>query len=147
MNKIKSTVLSLLTFFGLVDDHDGRWSWTTTVLIVCLVGMCAGFLPPGFDLGAMLLALLARAHKKVMGVKAQGQNSLQETVTELKAQVESLLSKITSGHDSLSTATKALADTQEKQTVVLTEMGHSVERLQNQMNPAPGVKGFTPFGR
>lgn len=141
---IKQAALNTCIFFGLVDDHDRRWNWTTTTLILVLVGLPFGILPPGLDLVALLLALLARAHKKVLGNKVNASHELSAQVEGLKAQVSDFIEKGVAATDALTAQMKRNTEVNDAQSKVLAEVGSTVERLQAQVNPAPGV-GFTPF--
>lgn len=66
-NKIKQSIKDSLLFANLIDSHDNKLSWTTIALVVALFSFVNTHDPAA--LGGLLLALLARSHKKQLSSK------------------------------------------------------------------------------
>jgi hypothetical protein len=71
-NVVKDQAVRFLKFMRLVGE-DGAWDWTTAALVASLFVLVFKVENPGIgEIAAFFTALLARAHKKYLGVKAQG---------------------------------------------------------------------------
>lgn len=102
---VKAQIVRFLKFMRLVGD-DGAWDWTTAALIASLFVLVFKIESPGIaELGAFFLALMARAHKKYLGAKSQGDVAAQIEV--YKAESDKV---IKSAHGKADEAFKALND-------------------------------------
>lgn len=86
-NKIKQSIKDFLLFSNLVDEHDGKLSWTTITLIAALSVFLNNVSDPA-ALGGVLLALLARSHKKHIASKIDKEQN--DKINQLQAQINSL---------------------------------------------------------
>lgn len=83
MEAVKAHAVRFLVFMRLVGD-DHCWDWTTAALVGVLFVLCVRVQNPGLpEVMAFFLALAARAHKKHLGAKVQGEVSTQ--LADMKA--------------------------------------------------------------
>lgn len=79
---IKSTTISLLKWSRIVGE-DNHLDWTTTSLVAVIGILVFKVSSPGLgELAALLLTLLARAHKKYLGSKDADRQQKHEAIVQ-----------------------------------------------------------------
>lgn len=94
---MKQKLIDTLTFFRLVDAHDGLLSLTNLALIVVLVKLCAAPATSISDVGNVFLVLAAYSAKKIINKnKTEEPEEDNSSLERVEAEVKELKAKLSS---------------------------------------------------
>lgn len=92
--KIKSAFFTIGRFLRLIDEND-QLSLTNVILMGVAIKIFAAQDVSVAELGALVMSLLAYAHKKSLGLKVKIDKTQTKAIDELKQQIQGAVSQIT----------------------------------------------------
>lgn len=133
--KLKETTIRFLKFMRIVGE-DNHIDWTTTSLVVVVFILAFKVTSPGIgELGALLLTLLARGHKKYLGSKADERHAQLEAV--VKAAKEEI-------HD-INTAQDEQLQAIKNDVQALSKQSQKATEYMADLNTKLGLSDYTAF--
>lgn len=85
---MKEMILKALTFLRVIDEHDGKISLTNIAVIIILTKLCFIQSASMVDIGALFIALMNYAGKKVMYQKEVKVE--QASITEIENKISEM---------------------------------------------------------